>query len=179
MPVAAFGGVAGDAERFVRGSQGQPEMAFEQRESEMSSTDTKRTTTVRVHPDSVLVFSPHRRGFTSHRVEEGQNLVLVISIEEAQPGTSTLLAYQAALEIKGRPPTGRDLHCGEWLVKAIYRYGDYNVQFESITCTGTMRIDGYGDGGAMQGKIDLVFSSPTIDLFGSRIAPLKLEFSEG
>lgn len=115
-------------------------------------------------------------GPLDYQVEPGSNMVLVLDVEDTVEGTSICLSREIVLEVACAPPFGRELNSEQWLVQAMYRYGDRNLQFESTTASGTLTLQEPGEDGIVHGQLDLTFTSPHIDLFAVQEAPLALRF---
>ena len=137
--------------------------------------EVERRVSQEMHPDSCLVLE-QGAGPLDYRVEPGDNLVLVLDIEEVAEGTSICLCRELVLEIAGAFPFGEELDNGRWLVKVIYRYGDRNLQFESASARGTLTLQEPGEDGRCHGQLNLTFTDPHVDLLGVREAPLALRF---
>lgn len=127
------------------------------------------------HPNSTVVLEPSD-GPLDYRLEPANNLVLVIDVEETAEGTSICLSREIVLEVAGSPPLGEALNCEQWLVQGMYRYGDRNLQFESIAARGTFMLQASEEDGAYHGQLNITFHDPRIDLLGVREALLDLVF---
>ena len=123
-----------------------------------------------------LEFTDHPKGFVDYSVLQGENVVLLMEREERRLGTTVALVTELVLEVKRDVPVGREVDAASWIVRALYRYGGPQLQFESTRFDGMMTVESKAEETTLHGRLSLRFFEPSIDLAHSGDARVDTPF---